>query len=134
MNSSSSHTYKSQVRALNIKYQPRSTKQLLIPKKIRAAQNTNIVWKIKNFDYKYLRKNFLESGLVFTVYFDKDSPFDWDRKDKVIYGDPIHSKEPNTIIIAEGIAENKGTFKYGIKITDINNEPIYDDDPLIIVF
>ena len=51
------------------------------------------------------------------------------------YGGLEYQLEPKIEHFASGIAEKKGAFKYGVKVSEIdNNEPIYDEDPYIEVY
>jgi hypothetical protein len=75
--------------------------------------------------------------LIFTVYFNKQSPFNWNSETFRTYGGPIYPPDfyEEKITIAEGIADKKGEYKYGVRLQRINEpEPIYDEDPFIIVY
>lgn len=122
---------------INIEFRPEYNRPLIIPERIRVPRNSIIEWTIKEFDDLYFRQRYYRKGLIFTVYFDKESPFGWKKESLRLYGDPLFPPFflDKPIKLAEGTAENTGDFKYGVKVSAIDNdEPIYDEDPYIEVY
>lgn len=114
-----------------------SKKLIILPERIEVPKNSIIEWNIKDFEEFYIRRKYYRTGLLFNIYFDNESPFSWKKESLRLYGDPLFPPfyDRGSIKIAEGIAENKGDFKYGIKVIEIgNSDPIYDEDPYILVF
>jgi hypothetical protein len=109
-------------------------KLLSIPESIEVPQFSIVQWNIINFE-KYREKTHrLERSLIFTLYFDKDSPFNWKRNFVQLYDFPFGPFYPKTIRLAEGVADVKGEFKYGVSVFDAEqNEPVYDEDPILKV-
>ena len=122
---------------IDIEFRPDSDKKLIIPETIRVPQNSVIEWSIKELDEISYNKTYYRTGLIFTVYFNKKSPFDWKKESLRIYGDPLFPPfyPFRQVKLAEGVAEIKGSYKYGVKVAEPgNSEPIYDEDPTIIVY
>ena len=121
-----------------------SENPLILPKKVEVPLYTIIEWTISNMlDLEgFIRENpKLRSGLSLTVYFEKESPFEWKKESLKIIGDPLYysilSKisEEYSFNIAYGVAKNKGEFKYGLKASQLGkDEPEYDEDPFLIVY
>ena len=120
---------------INIDASPNRERFLTIPEIIEVPKLSVVQWNIINFEENLYNKNRHFRSLIFTLYFDNKSPFGWKRKfiqlHRLDYG-PIYSK---TLRLAEDVAEKKGDFKYGISVVDAEqNEPIFDEDPLLRVF
>lgn len=126
-----------EVYKIEIEFRPESNRPLFIPEKISVKQNTLIEWNIIGGDDFYLWDRYYRTGLVFMLYFDNKSPFSWQKESLRIIGGPrfplFNYNQP--MKLAEGLAENKGDFKYGVKVSEIGkDEPIFDEDPYINVY
>ena len=122
---------------VNIEFTGDREKLLRIPEKIEVPQYSILQWNIVNLDKYYFESEFWRRGLVFTIYFSDKSPFPWKRQFVQLREDPrILPYYPNRIIrLAEEVANEKGDFKYGVKVDEgESNEPLYDEDPFLIVF
>jgi hypothetical protein len=109
-------------------------KILTIPEIVQVPQFAVVQWNIKNFEEYRMRTHRNERSLIFTIYFDKESPFDWKRNFVQLYDFPFGPFYANNVRLAEGVAEKKGDYKYGISIFDANqNEEIFDEDPIVRV-
>jgi hypothetical protein len=112
-----------------------------LPEKVEVKQGTIIQWVIKDLhrlEELFFKNRRLNSGLKFTLYFDDNSPFEWQNESSFILTDFPHFhpniKEP--LIIASGNAQKKGDFKYGLKLFNLKNqdEPEYDEDPYLSIY
>ena len=120
-----------------------SENPLVLPEKVEVPLYTIIEWTISSMVNleDFIRGNpKFRSGLSLTVYFETESPFEWKKESLKIIGDPLYysflSKTSKEYFfkIADGIAEKKGEFKYGLKASQLGeDEPEYDVDPIIIV-
>ena len=108
------------------------------PYRIEVPLYSSIEWNIIYFEPDKWNFDALKRGLIYTVYFRKDSPFFWNRKSLHVEGVPRFSQsfpEMLTMKLAVGEAEKKGDYKYGVRISeDENDEVLYDEDPYIYVF
>lgn len=120
---------------INIEVTSERQRLLLIPEKIEVPQFSIVQWNINDFDrYLYKARGRFES-LIFTLYFDGNSPFIWKRQFVQLYDPQFGPFYAKTIRLAEDVADEKGDFKYGISVFDTEkNEPIYDEDPYLIVY
>jgi hypothetical protein len=79
---------------------------------------------------------FLEAAR-FTMYFPGKSPFPWRSQALIMQFPqvaPMLQSIPSTVL-GEGSAENEGDYKYGVQVSHPNeDEPIYDDDPRLIIY
>lgn len=107
-----------------------------IPELIEVPKGSIIQWNIKNFGESYYhRPNSSFMSLIFTLYFDNKSPFKWKRTFIQILDFPFKSSYLDTIRLAEDIVGKKGDYKYGFNVFDpVQNETIYDEDPILRVF
>ncbi len=122
--------------AFNLDGDVNGGKLLTIPEKITVPQFSVVQWNIKNFEeYKELTHRYRRS-LIFTIYFEKESPFYWKRNFVQLYDFPFgHFYPYNNIRLAESVAEKNGDYKYGVSIQDAEqNETLFDEDPIISVF
>lgn len=108
-------------------------RMLTIPEIVQVPQFAVVQWNIKNFEeYRMRTRN--KRNLIFTIYFDKESPFDWKRNFVQLYDFPFGPFYAKNVKLAESVAERKGDYKYGISIFDADqNEEIFDEDPIIRV-
>lgn len=121
---------------VNIEFTGERNKLLHIPEKIEAPQFSILQWNIVNLD-KYYESDLRRRGLIFTIYFSDKSPFPWRRQFMQLSNDPrLLPYYPNKIIrLAEEVVEEKGDFKYGVKVDEgESNDPVYDEDPFLIVY
>lgn len=108
---------------------------LTIPEIVEVPQFGVVQWNIKNFEEYRMRTHRRERSLIFTIYFDKESPFDWKRNFVQLYDFPFGPFYAKNVRLAEGVAERKGDYKYGISIFDAEqNETIFDEDPIVRVY
>jgi hypothetical protein len=126
--------------AENIKIQIefRVDRGFVYPEHIRVPVNTRIEWEIIDLNVNQSSRQFFETGLTFELYFQNRSPFRW-RRESVGFEYPRPTNTggglspqyaPMIKTLASAVAEEKGDFKYGIRVVDsINNSTIYDDDP-----
>lgn len=122
---------------VNIEFTGELNKLLHIPEKIEVPQYSILQWNIVNLDKYFYESDFWRRGLIFTIYFNDKSPFPWRRQFVQLQDDPrFHPSYPYRIIrLAEEVADEKGDFKYGVKVDDgESNEPLYDEDPFLIVY
>lgn len=113
---------------------------LILPEKSIIPVDSQIDWVIKNpiRSFKFIRrfiKNYrdiLNSEILATIYFDDESPFRWKNKSKILSMEGFDSND--TFIVASGIAEYKGDYKYGIKIEIMDStSDEYDEDPILSI-
>lgn len=114
---------------------------LKIPDTIRVSLGTIVQFKLVADEY-ILQKppwasNSLSRGWLFKIYFENGSPFDWKTESFSLFSHGFGRQFRTTI--AEGETKETGTFKYGVRavsvsIDDESSEPIYDEDPFLIVY
>lgn len=74
-------------------------------------------------------------SLIFTLYFDNKSSFKWKRTFIQLFDPHFGPYYSKTIRLADDVADKKGDFKYDVSVFDTEqNEPVYDEDPLLRVF
>ena len=97
-----------------IKFHPSFTRPLIVSNRNSVPQSSIIEWSIKVFDDFYLIGSYYKIGLIFSLYFSKESPFSWKRESLHIYGNNLISPfySDGLIKLAESIAEIKGDFKW----------------------
>ncbi|MFE3872142.1 hypothetical protein ACFX5F_13010 [Flavobacterium sp. ZS1P70] len=107
-------------------------RKLIIPEKIEVKQFSIIQWNVQNA-YRHL--DFEKESLIFTLYFENESPFQWKRNFVQIGLPFFFPYQTNEIIrLAEDSADKKGDYKYGVKIESANSkETLFDEDPYLIV-
>ena len=106
-------------------------RKLIIPEKIEVKQFSIVQWNVRNIN-RYL--DFEREGLIFTLYFENESPFQWKRSFIQIGPTFFYPYRNNIIRLAEDSADKKGDYKYGVKIESAhNNETLFDEDPYLIV-
>lgn len=106
-------------------------RKLIIPEKIEVKQFSVVQWNVRNM-HRYL--DFERLGLIFTLYFENESPFQWKRNFIQIGPTFFYPYRDNIIRLAEDSADKKGDYKYGVKIESAhNNETLFDEDPYLIV-
>lgn len=119
---------------INIDVLPERNKMLKIPEIIKVPQFSVVQWNLIIKDellYYYLRRR----GLIFTLYFEDNSPFQWKRNFIQPGASFPFEMPPNIIRLAEDNADKKGDYKYGVKIEESDSgNVLYDEDPLLIVF
>jgi len=119
---------------INIELTRNREKLLIIPERVEVPQFSVVEWNIINVDrdlYPILGRY---GSLVFTLYFENNSPFRWKRQFIQIFEPRFEPFLSKTIRLVEDVADEKGDFKYGVKVVDAEkNETIYDEDPLLIV-
>jgi hypothetical protein len=106
-----------------------------IPEIIEAPKGSIVQWNIKNFEE--FRKNWDRpfGSLIFTLYFENKSPFKWKRTFIQLFDSPLGLYYSKIIRLAEDVADKKGDYKYGVSLFDAEqNEPVYDEDPILRVF
>lgn len=121
---------------INIEFNLDSQKILKIPEEIRVPQNGIVQWNITNLNESFFELNFRTRGIIFTLYFEEASPFLWKRQFVQTNDDPrFYRYVPQTLRLAEEVAEKKGSYKYGVRVSDANSdETLYDEDPILIVY
>lgn len=120
---------------VNIEFNPKGKKLLVIPEKITVPLYSVVQWNIIGIDKHYFETN-LRAGLIFTLYFNGESPFMWKRQFVQIHESRHFFPDfPSKILrLAEDVAEKKGDYKYGVSISEAeNDETLYDEDPYISV-
>jgi hypothetical protein len=117
-------------------------KGLVIPEHISVPLNSRVEWNIVDKDVAESRNRFNGSGLKFTLYFqDKISPFSWNQSESTLSYSMDDAKnndgsysEFKVTKVASGSADQKGDYKYGIRVEDEKNkENLYDEDPWLHV-
>jgi hypothetical protein len=113
-----------------------------IPQHIRIPVNSQIEWNIIDMNVNQSSKLFNENGLKFELYFQKKTPFNWIKKSTNLiyeqssnYGSYGYQFQTKIQQLAAGIVSEKGDFKYGVKVNQINSSDLlYDEDPWLHVF
>jgi hypothetical protein len=120
---------------INIELTFEGQKLLKIPELIEVPKGSIVQWNIKSFEeYKHILNRPFGS-LIFTLYFENKSPFKWKRTFIQLFDTHFESFYPKTFRLADDVADKKGDFKYGVSVFDAEqNEPVYDEDPLLRVF
>lgn len=121
----------------------RANSGFTIPEDITVPLNSNIQWEITDMNTNQSGKRFNQSGLQFRLYFRDKSPFNWNiQSTNFQYPSPQNYSSggmeyqlaPMTQMLAAGVAQEKGDFKYGVVVIDTaNEETLYDEDPYIHV-
>ncbi|MFN8333948.1 MAG: hypothetical protein U0U09_02400 [Cyclobacteriaceae bacterium] len=122
---------------INIEFTPQRERLLIIPDKIEVKLGSIVQWNLVGLKRYYRDSGFFRRGMVITLYFNDQSPFRWKRQFVQIYGEPpfFPPYPSNLVRLAEDAADEKGEYKYGVKVDDAgSNETIYDDDPFLIVY
>jgi hypothetical protein len=143
---------------INVEVNLESKKMIRVEERIRVPKNSSVIWNLKLPEHffeelyylKWTNQRRVQNGLIFTVYFENETPFQWKRESlRFPSNRPIPASildniyelynrdqpERQEFLIAEGVAEKTGDFKYGIKVSEVgNDEPIYDEDPYLVVF
>ncbi len=110
-------------------------KLLKIPELIEVPKNSIVQWNIKDFEEYRRKMDRPFRSLIFTLYFENKSPFNWKRTFIQLFDPHFGPYYSRTIRLAEEVATKKGDFKYGVSVFDAEiNEPVYDEDPLLRVF
>jgi len=120
---------------INIELTTERQKLLKIPELIEVPKGSIVQWNIKNFEE--FRHNWHRpfGSLIFTLYFENKSPFKWKRTFIQLFDPHFGPYYSKTIRLADDVADKKGDFKYGVSVFDAEqNEPVYDEDPLLRVF
>lgn len=109
--------------------------------RIFVLQNTKIRFIARVWN-RFLEKNRVYQDLSFTLYFDNRPPDGFKKRNTVILENNFPGRLGNgrnhnfegykDIVIAEGIAGERGEFKYGIK-ADNGKEELFDEDPYLII-
>lgn len=122
---------------VNIEFTGDRERLLRIPEKITVPQFSIVQWNIVKTG-KYIFESALwRRGLIFTIYFNDKSPFSWKRQFVQIREDQLLKPNYASIIIrlAEDVADEKGDFKYGVRVDESGfNEQLYDEDPFLIIY
>jgi hypothetical protein len=121
---------------INIEISKDREKLLKIPERIRVPLNSIVQWNIVGMDKFFDLPEFIRTGLIFTLYFSDKTPFGWKRQFIQLQDPYFFPFYPNRIIrLAEDVADEKGDFKYGVKVTEAEGDkPLYDEDPFLIVY
>lgn len=126
-----------------IKIEFRADRGFNLPEHISIPLNSRIEWEITDLNVNQSSRLFRQSGLRFQLYFLGDSPFNWQvQTTNVRYPRSQSSGDgremqlaPLTQLLAVGVAQERGDFKYGVRASNVeNDETLYDDDPYIHVF
>lgn len=121
--------------SIDIEVNSNREKLLTIPERIEAPQFSIVQWNVKDFDQYLYKVHSPFRSLIFTLYFNAESPFSWKRNFIQLYDPhfgPFYSK---VIRLAEDVVGVKGDFKYGVSVFNVDqNETIFDDDPYLKVF
>jgi hypothetical protein len=109
--------------------------------RIFVSQNTKIRFIARVWN-RFLEKNRVFQDLSFTLYFDNRPPDGFQKRSTAILQNNFFDRHGNgrnrnvegysDIVIAEGIAAERGEFKYGIK-ADNGKEELFDEDPYLII-
>lgn len=124
---------------VNIEFSEQQEKLILkIPERIKVPLGSIVQWNIIGLN-KHDNQLLLHQskGLIFTLYFSDKSPFRWKRQFIQLHSPLLNfSYHPNSIVrLAEEIADERGDFKYGVRVTDgLSDETLFDEDPYLIVF
>lgn len=111
---------------------------LKIPEITKVPVGSIVQWNIIGFAKLYkVPPIFWRRGLIFTIYFSKKSPFSWRRQFIQLHQEgrffPYYLS--NLVRLAEDFADEKGDYKYGIKVNDgTTGDEVFDEDPYLIVF
>lgn len=108
---------------------------LKIPEIIEVPKGSIVQWNIKNFEE--FRQNWHRpfGSFIFTLYFENKSPFKWKRTFIQLFDPHFGPYYSKIIRLAEDVADKKGDYKYGVSVFDAEqNEPVYDEDPILRVF
>ena len=122
---------------INIQITQQKEKLLKIPERIIVPQNSIVQWNIIGLDKFYIKTPiYWRNGLIFTLYFSDKTPFRWKRQFIQLHEDPrfFPFYSSKIVRLAEDVADEKGDYKYGVKVSDgESDETIYDEDPFLIV-
>jgi hypothetical protein len=123
---------------INISLNQHRQNLLTIPKEIRVPQFSVVQWNIVGLDKYYIKTDLIRRrGVIFTLYFDKETPFRWKRQFVQIHKNPRYLPDYSSRVLrlAEDVADEKGNYKYGVRVSDAEqNETLYDEDPILIVY
>lgn len=121
---------------INIEISEDREKLLKIPERTRVPVNSVVQWNIVGLDKYFDSPEFRRRGLIFTLYFSDKTPFGWKRQFIQLHDPHFFPFYPNRIIrLAEDVADEKGDFKYGVRVTEAEtDEQLYDEDPFLIVY
>ena len=120
---------------VEIQFTPNSEKRITYPETTILPLESEVKWAV-TLEAPALAE-LLVHGLIFSIYFTNDSPFSWVEQStrfKMTNADFFDPRRTTRVNIASGVATEKGTFKYGIKVTLVGSSvPIADDDPYLII-
>lgn len=112
-----------------------------IEERVSVSKNTKVRFIARVWN-RFLEKNRVFQDLSFTLYFDKRAPEGFQKRNTAILENSLLYRQGNgrndnfgayqDIVLAEGIASERGEFKYGIKATE-GNEELFDEDPYLII-
>src|SRR4051794_19077096 len=111
--------------SLKIKVEFRVDRGLIIPEDIYVPLHSRVEWEITDMNVNQSARQFAGSGLEFHLYFPKSTPFNWyNQSARMAYERPFSSGgqafqlAPKQQLLAMGVAEERGDFKYGIRVTN----------------
>lgn len=128
---------------IEVKFDPKNKESTFgLPDRVRVEKGSTIEWVIKDsivMEDVLFRPRSFRQGVIFTLYFEKTTPFQWKTESlRIMDKFPSFYDKKFPIRIAKGKAENIGDHKYGLKLFSLKNEdkdkPDFDDDPLLIVY
>lgn len=121
---------------IDIEISENREKLLKIPETTRVPHNSIVQWNIIGLDRYFDSPEFRRIGLIFTLYFSDKSPFGWKRQFIQLHDPHFFPIYPNRLIrLAEDVADEKGDFKYGVRVTEAETDKqLYDEDPFLIVY
>jgi len=121
---------------VKISFDPEANIPLDIPNEVRAPRKSIIQWNIVGIRKGWPRLDRYRDGIIFTIYFEDESPFGWKRQFRQVYEEIFYPRPfPDTIRLAEDVADRIGDFKYGISVSDASSgEILYDEDPYLKIF
>lgn len=127
---------------INVEFRARSG--FRIPERINVPLNSYIEWNVIDMDVNQSSRRFSNSGLKFQFYFRDRSPFDWKTQSATMLyirpssygsGGMEYQLAPQIQLLAAGVAQERGEFKYGVRVFDNEtNAKLHDDDPYLNVF
>ena len=129
-------------KTFKVKIEFRVDRGFRIPEHIHVPLSSNIEWEITDLNVIQSSRRFRHYGLRFQLYLSGKSPFNWESQfldikypNPLSYGGGALAFAPMTQVLAAGVVQERGDYKYGVKVTDPeSDETLYDEDPFIHVF
>lgn len=121
---------------VDIQFHPQQESLLIIPEEIKVPQFSVVQWNIIGPDKYFFEHNFWRRGLIFTLYFDKESPFRWKRQFVQVHEDPrFYPNYPTRLLrLAEDVTDEKGNYRYAVTVSNAeDNEALYEAGKMLVV-